>query len=64
MRPDLWTSVDTEAGIMALGVFPSAVVLACPACGNTSWRPDGPDGERCVECNAYSPISVGAEDIE
>jgi hypothetical protein len=48
---------------MALGIFPGAVVLACPACGNTSWRPDGPDGERCVECNACSPISVGAETI-
>jgi len=50
--------VDTEAETMALGVFPGAVVLACPACGKTSWRPDGPDGERCVECNACSPISA------
>jgi hypothetical protein len=49
---------------MALEVFPGAVVLACPACGNRSWRPAGPDGERCIECNAWSPISIGVEDIE
>jgi len=49
---------------MALEVFPGAVVLACPACGGTSWRPAGPDGERCITCRAWSPISVGTEDIK
>jgi hypothetical protein len=53
------TSVTRDAGTrLALDVFPGAIVLACPACGGTSWRPDGPDGERCMVCGAWSPVSV------
>jgi hypothetical protein len=38
-----------------------AMVVRC-TCGGTRWRPDGPDGERCVDCGKWSPCSVAVLD--
>jgi len=27
-------------------------------CGNDTWRPDGPDNERCTDCGKLSPCSM------
>lgn len=43
---------------LALDVFAGATVVRCPRCGGDRWRRDGTnEGERCADCDAWSPMS-------
>jgi hypothetical protein len=42
---------------LAIQVLGALMIVTCPSCGGDRWRADGPDGERCVDCGAWSPCS-------
>jgi hypothetical protein len=42
---------------LAIQVLGALMLVTCPSCGGDRWRADGPDGERCVDCGAWSPCS-------
>jgi len=51
-------AAETAAGDrLAIEVLAAFMIVTCPNCGGDRWRPDGPDGERCVDCGAWSPCS-------
>jgi hypothetical protein len=52
----LWAEV-AAADPLAIQVIGSLMLVTCPSCGGDWWRTAGLDGERCVDCGAWSPCS-------
>jgi hypothetical protein len=51
-------AAEVAAGdALAIQMLGALMLVTCPSCGGDRWRADGPDGERCVACGAWSPCS-------